>query len=101
MARKKKEVPALKFYPYEVDSSMSCSGCTGQAVKDSVQIAGNLVGSGVTPFLILCPECQKTLLKWFFDRQIQQSVENTAKQLSTANETAVDTARSQLPKGLI
>lgn len=101
MARKTKEVPALKFFPYTDDSSnMSCSGCTGSVVKDSVYIGGNLVGSGSKPFLILCPTCQKSLTKWFSDRQIQQMAENTAKQLRDAHTSLVDAAKNLLD-GLI
>lgn len=102
MARKKKEQPTLKFFPFLEDTeSLQCSGCLGPAVKDSVYISGNLAGSGVKPFLILCPTCKESLMKWFTDEQIQKMTDNTAKLLSTKNENAVDVAKSQLPKGLI
>ena len=91
MARKSKEAPTLKFYVEAGNSSLQdCSGCTKPIIQDSVLIVGNLVGSGVKPFLYLCPTCQTALTKWFTDRQIQQMAENTMKHLRTHNESTVD-----------
>ena len=60
---KKEESPRLRFYTYQQNSSMNCSGCEGKVGVGDTIITGNLVGSGSRPFLILCGECKKTMIE--------------------------------------
>jgi len=93
---KKKKTSPLQFIEYTEDSScMSCSGCAKRVLKGSLYIGGNLSGSGSKPFLILCPECQVVLHKFFVDRETEMSIRVFAQLMETQNKNAVDVARQQ------